>query len=577
MRILLVHPDDCPERGPWSADRWDRIVDLGKGGSQTYERWSRQLQCPATSLGTLSMEELRPIRNILAAGTGRLLDREGLDWWELTSLFLHQQLEVLAQLRRFADHLQRTDEVFVTRPDFQSAAMEELSGKSVHAYTVRASPGKRIQHYGRLLARLSAAQLREIFWDKYDPGYSVRGALTRRRKVSLEDVILLPSAYVNVSRTATAYAKVLPHARFLLVTTRRSALLPEIPSNVVAAPLACYASRDLHRDAEHRELLGEWLSLRNDLERIPEISLLRRLGCFDSLSQKLRQGLAVRDAWSAVFDREPVKAVLCCDDSNPYTLIPLLLGRNRGVPVMSSHHGAFDGRHLFKRNHADLILAKGRMEADYLVQRCRVPAPQVEIGAPGEPTPVSGAAAERQPCIVFFSEAYEVSGGRAEEFYRDILPPLAEVARRTGRRLVIKLHPFESPRDRRRLVRRILSLDQRKLVKIIAGPLTDDLLEKTWFGMTVLSTVTMDCALRGIPCFLAAWLEHWPYGYIEQFNKFGAGHLLRSAGEISAIPEMMERNILRSGVARDLWQPISASRLERLISAQKELVSAVAV
>ena len=47
--------------------------------------------------------------------------------------------------------------------------------------------------------------------------------------------------------------------------------------------------------------------------------------------------------------------------------------------------------------------------------------------------------------------------------------------------------------------------------------LQPEMLNKTWFGVTILSTVVVECALRGIPCFLCAWLESWPYGYIDQF------------------------------------------------------------
>ena len=29
MRVLVLHPEDVPWRGEWSATRWDLIVDLG--------------------------------------------------------------------------------------------------------------------------------------------------------------------------------------------------------------------------------------------------------------------------------------------------------------------------------------------------------------------------------------------------------------------------------------------------------------------------------------------------------------------------------------------------------------------
>src|SRR5207302_5527195 len=219
------------------------------------------------------------------------------------------------------------------------------------------------------------------------------------------------------------------------------------------AKLASYAKYSTDTSREYEELLQKWQIFRAELESVPEIFLLGRLGLLDSFPKLLRQGLAIREAWRQVFEIEPVKAVLCADDSNPYTRIPVLLARNRGIPAIACHHGALDGAHLFKRSHADVILAKGRMEEDYLVRVCGVPEEKVELGAPGR-LPALNVQRDREqaPFITFFSEPYEVASARTAEFYRDLLPPLADMALKTGRKLVVKLHPFESQRERRGLI-----------------------------------------------------------------------------------------------------------------------------
>jgi hypothetical protein len=239
-----------------------------------------------------------------------------------------------------------------------------------------------------------------------------------------------------------------------------------------------------------------------------------------------------------------------------------------------------DGRYLSKRNHADVILAKGRMEHDYLTRVCGVPREEVEIGAPGQKPAVMRSRPNRPDArdkdkIVFFSEPYEVAGGRSGEFYRDVLPRLAEIAAATGRELVIKLHPQESLRDRRRLVKAMLSLEQAKLVKLVDGRLTEELLERTWFAVTVLSTTAVDCTLRGIPVFLCRWLEfsNWRYG--EQFAKFGAGVGLNSPEEMREIPAMVE-GFTRNSTA-DLWEAIRGERFEELLSPRKAERIAAAV
>ena len=67
-----------------------------------------------------------------------------------------------------------------------------------------------------------------------------------------------------------------------------------------------------------------------------------------------------------------------------------------------------------------VLLAKGEMEQDYLVRVCGIPPQRVEIGAPILPERIleSGRDKGKKPFIVFFSEAYEMTGGRARDFYQ---------------------------------------------------------------------------------------------------------------------------------------------------------------
>ncbi len=297
---------------------------------------------------------------------------------------------------------------------------------------------------------------------------------------------------------------------------------------------------------------------------------MHRLGFLDAFPQRFRHGFEVRDAWQNVLDAEPIQAVLCADDSNPYTRIPLLLAQARGLPNIACHHGALDGRYVFKRSYGDVIWAKGKMEEDYLVRKCGVPREKVEICAPALPANWSAEERSRQssfqPYILFISEPCDVIGGRQEEFYRDILPPLADLALATKRKLVVKLHPAESKRERSGMVARILSSEQKNVTLLASGPLTEDLLAKAWFGITILSTVATECAVRGIPCFLCKWLESWPYGYVEQFIRFGVGIGLNDPSEIQRIPEYLRQNHLNSKVRENCWQPAAAGRLRALFT-----------
>jgi hypothetical protein len=582
VKILLVHVEDDPERGPWANLPWDQVVDLGLGGMNSYERWQRQFHCPVTSLNALrsGFGDSRQVREILGLGCARLIDEQGLDWWEILSILFTEQTEAVILMQRFAQSLRSGDEVYFSRPSLHASLLEHLSRGRIQV-SVSSHTGRRkgIGHYLRLCRQLSATQITDIFWDKYDPGYRFRAHLPRRCNSSNAPVVLLPSAYINVSHTGLAYAQTFPEEDFLLMATRRSGWVENLPPNVSAKWLSCYAPQQ-HRDHEVEKLCDMWRSLLAELLHITEFRIVNALGCLDDFPQKLRHALAVRDAWSNVLDTEPVQAVLCADDSNPYTRIPLLLARERGLPNLACHHGALDSRYIFKRSHADAILAKGRMEENYLV-RCGVRREKIMIGAPansrGATRPRPSDDRAFRPNILFISEAYEVGSGRGEEFYRDVLPPLADLAINTGRKLIVKLHPVESGNERKRILARILSAQQKKVTRVVDGSMNEELFAGAWFGITVLSTVAMECAKRGIPCFLCKWLEFWPADYIEQFVRFGAGVALNHPGEIGKIPNYLESYFSDPHVIENCWQPADAQLLSRLLASSYRLPSSAEI
>src|SRR5439155_21103732 len=83
---------------------------------------------------------------------------------------------------------------------------------------------------------------------------------------SRSPVVLMPSAYVNVSRMAIAYASTVPEMDFLLVATRRSGWLAEPSANVTVAKLASYARYEAFTRRERDELSAQWRHVRTDLE-----------------------------------------------------------------------------------------------------------------------------------------------------------------------------------------------------------------------------------------------------------------------------------------------------------------------
>jgi len=545
MRVLLLHPDDSPLTGPWSRQHWDLIIDLGKSSSFSADRWAQHFRCPVLRSESFrrGLDDAHKVSEIFSIPRRRLVDEEGIDWWDLVSLLVAPQAFELLSLERVAHQVKPDHEFWSTRPGGTVCIFEALLGRPIHAFGtgVLSRSAARAMHYAGLVRRFSPAQFKEIFLDKYDPAYDWRSRITSKPRPRSEPVVLLPSAYGNVSRTASAFARLLPRQSFLMIATRESAKKFVPPANLEIRDLFAYAARRSH--AERDSLLNRWLELRKEFEAVPELRLLDRAGVIDPMPGWIGSGIGVRNAWREVLQHEPVQAVLCGDDSNLYTRLPVLLAARRGIPTVDFHHGAIDGRYMLKELPCDLYLAKSEMERDYLVRVCGLPAEKIVIAAAvAEKNNLDAPPDQRSAAsAIFFSEPYENAGMRAEEVYAEILPELFRVANANQRGLVIKLHPFESRHRRRRIVVDVLGPEAARMVNVVDGPLTLELLAQAWFGVTVESSSVIDCLQNGVCCFLCGWLPLSPYGYAQHYARFRVGKILEDATKIADIPEHVKQ------------------------------------
>ncbi len=539
MRVLLLHPEDSPRRGPWTRQRWDLIVDLGKSSAFSQQQWSQLRECPVLRSEDFrqGIEDVKRVGEMFSLGTGRLVDEEGIDWWKLTNLLFVQGATTVLVLRRALATIPAEAEIWATRGSWPLPAVSELCGRPVRSFDGGAlvRPAHRVRHYAGLARRFRISQLKDIVFDKYDSGYQWRSHFSARVNRLSDASVLVPSAYENVSRMATAYASQVMEQPFLMVATRYSARQFSPPANMQVRDLSAYAQPTLP-GKEIASLIERWKDLRINLEDSPDLSVMLRCGVLDGIPAWLRDGLCVRNAWKHVLETEPICGVLCGDDSNRYTLLPVLLAARKNIPTVDFHHGAFDGRYLLKELPCDVYLAKSEMERDYLTRLCQLPRENIQIASSVK----GGATSEARrlgegDSIVFFSEPYEGVGMRTEEVYREILPPLLRIACEFGRSLIVKLHPFESRSQRARLIEDVVGSEDATHVSTVDGPLTAEFLSRVWFGITVESTTVMDCTERGVPCFLCGWLSLSDFGYTHQFARFGVGEILGSAGEICEI------------------------------------------
>ena len=569
MHVLLLHPDD-EFSGSWTHQHWDSVIDLGRAPKSFYDERAAALGCPVFSIFDLAVEveDLQIWRHLFAPGLGRVVDRFGIDWWDVISMLLQPELQEIQLALRLADRLAGCRTLVASRPSVAAEVVRLQLGIPLQVLRrgLRQRLGDGVLRRGLAVLDLSSVQLRQVVYDKYDPHYVWRRKLAGRPAQSLRGkpsvpVVLLPTAYSNVTKTEVGYAELVPEQKFLIVLARESAAVSPLPPNVEAVRLASFAAKRCDKN-ELLQLELRWKQMEKLLQEHPEFRLGAQVGTLNKGARWLRWGLAVRDAWLRVFETRLVVGCLSGDDTNPYTRIPLLLAAQREVPAVACHHGALDCRMAFKNPRFSTYLAKGEMERDYLERVCGVGADRIRIGAASSPYRQSAAVwDERAPWITFFTEPYETDLWRVEAIYREVLPRLCAVARGARKSVVLKLHPFESARRRRRLVARILGEDDRRLVTVTDAPLSREIFQKTWCAVTVESTVAFECAAIGIPVFLCAWLRHALAGYATQYLRFGVGRRLEFPDELLRIGDRLGEAMSPADTASRLVQPATREGL----------------
>jgi hypothetical protein len=524
------------------------VIDTARAPRSTYRAWSARTGGRVVSVYDWGREidDLYRTRDLLELGMGRLLDRDGIDWWDVCSLMLSPDLQQLMLGRRVARDLDPNCELHATRDSAFVRGMQALLGvrAKIHRHGSAIDTLRSALHAVQTLDR---GELFQVLQDKFDGGHRLRSWFARHPYGNGKPIILCPSAYSNVSRAVANYAGSCPQKDFYMVLARRNARISALPPNVRVASLDGYFVSS--NSSELRSRLHEWAHLRRRLVASSEEYLMAdSAGVLGRIASLLRWGIAVRDAWSGVFQIENVVECFCSDDSNPYTRIPLLLAKKRRLPTIACHHGALDFRLAFKRSHADVHFVKTEMEWDYTVSVCKLPAQQVVLkSCEGKPAVRTPALCDSKPgYLTFFTEAYHSAGFREVEIFSELMPKLLFASQKLGLQLALKLHPFDGVKKMKSCLRAALSEPDRKLVQVWSGAMSDERWRSTHVMLTGQSSVALEGVEKGIPTFLCRWLSDPFSGYQKQFVRYGIGKLLGSVEEILNIPEALTAPSLSS-------------------------------
>jgi hypothetical protein len=115
------------------------------------------------------------------------------------------------------------------------------------------------------------------------------------------------------------------------------------------------------------------------------------------------------------------------------------------------------------------------------------------------------------------------------------------------------------------LVERVLTDNDRRLVEVTAVALSERLLRKIWFSVTVESSVAVECALAEVPCFLCGWFDIDLYSYGKQYARFGAATILDDPTDISHIPDLLKSKRPGAEVRNRLSHPITREDFEAVL------------
>jgi hypothetical protein len=569
MKVLLLHARDNFHLYRKSS-RWDLIVDLGRAPNSIYETSSGKDACPVVSIYEFAkgVEDLLQVKCALQAGMGYLVDGWKTDWWGILSVEIVPQLQQLILVHRLAKYLNQEYDISSSRSDYRSAALHRiLGGRLTNLETSFQAATRQLRHYSELVSEFDSSQIFQVAQDKFDREHAIRRRFAKRGPTSNRPSILLPTAYTNVSRMALSYAALLPDEQFLLVCARDNGKVQELPANVQMISLDPYFSSP--NLGEISSLVEIWAKLKMRLMSVaPEYESASAVGVFDRIPSLIRWEITVRDAWKRLFESENIRSCFCADHANPYTRIPLLLAKHAGIPAVACHHGAMDASMALTTHDADFYVAKTEMERDYMTRICGISSQKVFCISERSSAELTSnfSDIEKRPWFVFFSEPYSAWSWRIDEVYRELLPRLCALAETCGLKLVFKLHPFETAKGHRKILLRHLPAEKVRQIEVITGPISEQLWQNTRFALTVQSSVALECAARSIPIFLCGWLGDSFSGYIQQYERFGVGHLLETAAQINDIPQLLELRPAKFGARPDHPDPMGAETLRELLA-----------
>jgi hypothetical protein len=208
----------------------------------------------------------------------------------------------------------------------------------------------------------------------------------------------------------------------------------------------------------------------------------------------------------------------------------LLQCRARGVPTVLLQHGTFGDFYQLMDEPVDAIVARGRFFRDFLSQASRRKSTVLNIPEPQPQLPVDRPGRD----ILFLTAPYIFSSNDPRE-RGDIYLALLRVAARLGRTIIVRVHPLEDLRQRRREINALnRTLNPQARLEFSQGPGLSDVLDRSAVAVTYASTAFLDCLRRGIPIVSFGWCD---FSYKRAIQQLGVFHFAHTLAELEQLVE----------------------------------------
>src|SRR5882724_1560643 len=155
MRVLLLHREDRLTLP--SMDKWDLIVDLGNSPVSVYETWQQQTGCPIVRLSSYArgFEDIYALKRESNLAHGLVVDKFGIDWWDVLLPMLYSNLNRCWMLLRLAKDLGNSVQLFCSRPDPHASALQEFLGVECSPLPGTSSAlARKVRHYREVFSHL---------------------------------------------------------------------------------------------------------------------------------------------------------------------------------------------------------------------------------------------------------------------------------------------------------------------------------------------------------------------------------------------------------------------------------------